>query len=74
MSGPRHDGAGLRLPRCGLRMSDRRNETVQRLRSLILGADPEMVEEAKWRMASNPDGVPTFSRDGLVCSVETSLR
>ena len=30
-----------------------------------------MVEEAKWRKASNPDGVPTFSYDGLVCTVET---
>jgi hypothetical protein len=52
-------------------MSDWRNETVERLRSLILGADPDMVEEAKWRKASNPDGVPTFSCDGLVCTVET---
>jgi hypothetical protein len=36
-----------------------------------MSADPEMVEEAKWRKASNPDGVPTFSCDGLVCTVET---
>ena len=30
-----------------------------------------MVEEAKWRKPSNPDGVPTFSCAGLVCTVET---
>lgn len=30
-----------------------------------------MVEEAKWRKPSNPDGVPTFSLDGLVCTLET---
>ena len=30
-----------------------------------------MVEEAKWRKASNPDGVPTFSCAGLICTVET---
>jgi hypothetical protein len=30
-----------------------------------------MVEEAKWRKASNPDGVPTFSCDGIVCTLET---
>ena len=30
-----------------------------------------MVEEAKWHKASNPDGVPTFSCDGLICTVET---
>ncbi|GAA2145408.1 hypothetical protein GCM10009844_20060 [Nocardioides koreensis] len=45
--------------------------TVERARSLILGAAPDIVEEAKWRKASNPDGVPTFSCDGLVCTVET---
>ena len=52
-------------------MSDWRTEMVETLRGLILGADPEMTEEAKWRKASNPDGVPTFSCDGLVCTVET---
>jgi hypothetical protein len=51
--------------------ADWRSETVDTLRSLILGAEPDMVEEAKWRKASNPGGVPTFSCDGLVCTVET---
>ena len=41
------------------------------MRALILAAEPAMAEEAKWRKASNPDGVPTFSCDGLVCTVET---
>jgi hypothetical protein len=50
---------------------DWRSETVDELRALILGADPGIVEEAKWRKATNPDGVPTFSCDGLVCTVET---
>lgn len=45
--------------------------TAEELRGLILLAEPDIVEEAKWRKASNPDGVPTFSRDGLVCTVET---
>ena len=52
-------------------MSDWRSETVERLRALILKAEPDVAEEAKWRKASNPDGVPTFSCDGLVCTVET---
>lgn len=51
--------------------SDWRNDRVDQLRSLILAAEPDMDEEAKWRKASNPDGVPTFSCDGLVCTVET---
>ena len=50
---------------------DWRTETVEKVRTLILAAEPAMVEEAKWRKASNPDGVPTFSCDGLVCTVET---
>ena len=30
-----------------------------------------MVEERKWKKAANPDGVPTWSHNGLVCTVET---
>ena len=50
---------------------DGRNGRIETLRSLILMAEPDILEEAKWRKASNPDGVPTFSHDGLVCTVET---
>jgi len=50
---------------------DWRSKTIDKVRALILTAEPDMVEEAKWRKASNPDGVPTFSCDGLVCTVET---
>jgi len=50
---------------------DWRTEAVEKLRSLILGANPDIVEEAKWRKASNPEGVPTFSCDGLICTIET---
>ena len=51
--------------------NDWRTGTVEKLRSLIMKAEPDVVEEAKWRKASNPDGVPTFSCDGLVCTIET---
>ena len=50
---------------------DWRESRVGELRSLIVQAEPEIVEEAKWRKASNPDGVPTFSLDGLICTLET---
>ncbi|KAA1427726.1 DUF1801 domain-containing protein [Nocardioides antri] len=50
---------------------DWKSETVDRVRSLIVRAEPDVVEEAKWRKESNPEGVPTFSRDGLICTVET---
>ncbi len=48
-----------------------REQVVVRMRSLIVEAEPDVVEEAKWRKASNPDGVPTFSLDGLICTVES---
>ena len=52
-------------------MADWREETVEKLRGLILGAQDGIVEEIKWRKPSNPDGVPTFSLDGLICTLET---
>jgi hypothetical protein len=51
--------------------ADWRSETVEKLRSLILQAQPNAVEEAKWRKPSNPSGVPTFSCSGLICTVAT---
>lgn len=38
---------------------------------MIKQAEPDVVEESKWRKPSNPDGVPMFSLDGLICTVET---
>lgn len=52
-------------------VTDWRAATVDRLRTLLTTAEPGLTEEAKWRKATNPDGVPTFSADGLVCTVET---
>ena len=51
--------------------ADWRSDIVDRVRALIIEAEPDVVEEAKWRKASNPDGVPTFSCSGLICTVET---
>ena len=52
-------------------MSDWRGETLGKLRALIRKADPEVVEEVKWRKPSNPSGVPTWSHAGLICTGET---
>lgn len=51
--------------------TDWRADIVNRVRALLVKAEPGVVEEAKWRKASNPDGVPTFSYSGLICTVET---
>jgi len=48
-----------------------REDTLARMRGLILEADPEMVEERKWRKPSNPAGVPVWSHHGIICTGET---
>jgi hypothetical protein len=45
-------------------LSDWRGETLARIRALIKQADPEVVEEWKWR-------VPAWSHDGIICTGET---
>jgi hypothetical protein len=52
-------------------LADWRKETLARMRALILEADPEMIEERKWRKSSNPEGVPVWSHNGIVCTGET---
>ena len=46
-------------------LGDWRGEMLARIRALIKQADPEVVEEWKWR------GVPVWSHDGLICTGET---
>ncbi|MGQ0720750.1 MAG: DUF1801 domain-containing protein [Candidatus Eiseniibacteriota bacterium] len=51
---------------------DWREETLARMRELILEADPEMIEERKWKKPSNAMvGVPVWSHHGIVCTGET---
>jgi hypothetical protein len=53
-------------------VSDWRGETLARIRMLIKQADPEVVEEVKWRKPSNSMlGVPVWSRAGMICTGET---
>jgi hypothetical protein len=52
-------------------LSDWRGETLDRLRALIRQADPDVVEDVKWKKPSNPAGVPAWSHDGLICTGET---
>jgi hypothetical protein len=55
----------------GKKPGDWRDQMLGRLRALIKAADPEIVEERKWRKPSNPAGVPVWSHDGIVCTGET---
>ncbi len=52
-------------------LGDWRGKTLARVRTLIKQADPEMVEEVKWRKPSNPAGVPVWSHEGIICTGET---
>ena len=52
-------------------LGDWRGAVLGRVRALIKEADPEVVEEVKWRKPSNPAGVPTWSHAGLICTGET---
>lgn len=47
-----------------------RGEVLARVRGLILEADPDVVEEVKWKKPSNPAGVPVWSHDGILCTGE----
>ncbi len=53
-------------------LSDWRGETLARVRSLIKEADPDVVEEVKWRKPSNSMlGVPVWEHAGIICTGET---
>ena len=50
--------------------ADWRTSLLARLRALIEDADSGMSEEAKWKKATNPAGVPLWSHDGMICTGE----
>ncbi len=50
---------------------DWRGKKLSLLRSLIKQADPDVVEEVKWKKPSNPMGVPVWSHEGIVCIGDT---
>jgi hypothetical protein len=51
-------------------LGDWRGELLGRIRALIKQADPDVVEEVKWRKPSNPSGVPVWSDAGILCTGE----
>jgi hypothetical protein len=71
-SGSKMGKSGETSPRRTKEVSDWRSETLARLRRLIKEADPEAVEEVKWRKPSNAMlGVPVWSHAGIICTGET---
>ena len=53
------------------RHADPRDVMLDHFRLLIRAADPDVVEERKWKMPSKPKGVPVWSHDGIVCLGES---
>ena len=52
-------------------LGDWRGATLAHMRRLIKEADPDVIEEVKWRKPSNPLGVPTWEHAGIICTGET---
>lgn len=52
-------------------VNDWRAELLSVVRNLIRDADPQVVEEIKWRKPSNPSGIPVWSHHGIICTGET---
>ena len=48
-------------------LADWRGRRLSELRAVIHKADPELIEEVKWKKPSNPAGVPVWSHDGILC-------
>ena len=52
-------------------LDDWRGAMLSRVRNLIKQAEPDVVEERKWRKPANPEGVPVWSHNGMICTGET---
>lgn len=52
-------------------MSDWRESTMDLIRKLIKEVDPEIIEDKKWKTASNPEGVFVWFNNGMICTGET---
>jgi len=51
-------------------LDDWRGAMLTTLRALIHAADPQIVETVKWRKPLNPNGVPVWEHDGIICTGE----
>ena len=63
--------AGKEIEAIVKKLGDWRGQRLAQIRQLILQADPDVTEEVKWKTPSNPDGVPLWSHDGMICTGET---
>lgn len=70
-SPPTDNSASEQIDAIIMKLTDWRGEKLAQIRNLIKHADPDVLEEVKWKAPSNPDGVPVWSHDGIICTGET---
>lgn len=70
-SGSSHGDAAAAIDAKIRALGDWRGETLSRVRALIHAALPDVVEQVKWRKPTNPNGVPVWESDGILCTGET---
>ena len=70
MADARSGDASKRIDKIVAGLDDWRGDTLAKARKAILDADKGIVEEIKWVKPSNPNGVPTWSADGIICTGE----
>lgn len=70
-SSPKDKSAYAQIDAIVIKLADWRGEKLGQLRALIKEADPDVIEEVKWKKPSNPDGIPVWSHNGMICTGET---
>jgi hypothetical protein len=67
MPNPNEPNPGALIDEMIATTPDWRGATLAQFRGIIHDADPEIVEEVKWRRPSNSMGAPVFEHEGIVC-------
>lgn len=70
-SSPKDTSAQEQIDAIIMKLTDWRGERLAQLRALIKQADPDVIEEVKWKKATNSDGIPVWYHDGMICTGET---
>jgi hypothetical protein len=67
---PSASAASNRIDQRTKELGDWRGRALEKVRRIILAADPNIIEEWKWVKPTNP-GVPVWSHGGIICTGET---
>ena len=67
---PAASAASKKIDQRTKELGDWRGKTLEKVRRIIMSADPDIIEEWKWVKPTNP-GVPVWSHTGIICTGET---